>query len=362
MTCVTCGQEFIESVPDEPQPAQAQAPPSPAPGLNQPFQPMNADPDNPLGSLFNMFSTLLQPQQPNQANPNTQGAQQPPMNPFAALEQQFAQAQRQQQAHQAQGRGPNFVQMQFPMGPVFNFTTDPVSIRDLLGGLMMPQQMGDYVSDAGMAGLLDRLFRQHQSSQVPAGKKVLDKLPIVKFTKETATGECAICKCDWEENDEAVDLPCHHLFHNDCIKKWFETSNLCPMCRHELPTDDPEYEEKRKERQAEQERKDQLRSSQREMSTASPSSPGTSSSPSPVTVDLTQSQQDLLNEVISISSDDDSLDIDEELFSAEEEEETPSVAPRTGSSASSPQNPSHYQDQQSTAPGNLPDDSSMDLD
>lgn len=27
----------------------------------------------------------------------------------------------------------------------------------------MPQQMGDYVSDAGMQSLLDRLFRQHQS-------------------------------------------------------------------------------------------------------------------------------------------------------------------------------------------------------
>lgn len=120
---------------------------------------------------------------------------------------------------------------------------------------------------------------------MPASKSIFDRLPTVKFTEETATGECAICKCDWEKGDEAVDLPCHHYFHKDCIKKWFETSNLCPMCRHELPTDDPEYEEKRKAKQEEQ---DKLRTSQRsgtpssqtQQPNSSSSSASTSTTPS----------------------------------------------------------------------------------
>jgi hypothetical protein len=129
------------------------------------------------------------------------------------------------------------------------------------------------------------------------------------------------------------------------------------MCRHELPTDDPEYEEKRKERQAEQERKDQLRSSQRS-STPGPSA----SSSSPVTIDLTESQQAILDEVISISSNDSaSMDIDEEYHSAEDEEEA-SSAPRINGRASTSRSSSQPNDQQSTAPSDLPSDPSIDLD
>ncbi|KAE8687758.1 RNF181 protein [Hibiscus syriacus] len=54
--------------------------------------------------------------------------------------------------------------------------------------------------------------------------------------------QCAVCMDKFEEGTDAKQMPCHHLYHKDCIFPWLEVHNSCPVCRHELPTDDPDYE------------------------------------------------------------------------------------------------------------------------
>ncbi|XP_055373902.1 E3 ubiquitin-protein ligase RNF181 homolog [Condylostylus longicornis] len=97
--------------------------------------------------------------------------------------------------------------------------------------------------------------------EVPeASKKAIAKLPVHNITKEEESQEleCAVCKMPGEEGDVYKILPCKHEFHNECILLWLKKANSCPLCRHELETDDPDYEELRKYRQQEPERRERL--------------------------------------------------------------------------------------------------------
>ncbi|KAG8378033.1 hypothetical protein BUALT_Bualt08G0096100 [Buddleja alternifolia] len=49
---------------------------------------------------------------------------------------------------------------------------------------------------------------------------------------------CSICLEEFRGNGacEGVIMPCKHIFHGDCIKKWLTISHYCPVCRFEMPT------------------------------------------------------------------------------------------------------------------------------
>ena len=93
----------------------------------------------------------------------------------------------------------------------------------------------------------------------PASKKTLDKLKRFKMSKEYCKKDeadetkleyptCSICLMEVTEGQNTILVPCGHMFHEECIVKWLELHNSCPVCRFELPTDDPEYERERRER------------------------------------------------------------------------------------------------------------------
>lgn len=62
------------------------------------------------------------------------------------------------------------------------------------------------------------------------GKNVHDW--VISFKPKKKKEECAICFQNYY-GKKAVKLPCEHVFHDECIKKWLdgEDNNSCPLCR-----------------------------------------------------------------------------------------------------------------------------------
>ncbi|GLT29819.1 hypothetical protein SLA2020_046620 [Shorea laevis] len=106
--------------------------------------------------------------------------------------------------------------------------------------------LGDYFMGPGLEQLIQQLMENdpNRRGTPPAAKSAINSLPSVKITGEIMNSEmnhCAVCKDEFEEGTEAKQIPCKHLYHEDCILPWLKMHNSCPVCRYELPTEDEDY-------------------------------------------------------------------------------------------------------------------------
>eukprot|EP00993_Chasmostoma_nieuportense_P005870 NODE_6487_length_530_cov_29.712159_g6322_i0.p1 GENE.NODE_6487_length_530_cov_29.712159_g6322_i0~~NODE_6487_length_530_cov_29.712159_g6322_i0.p1 ORF type:complete len:144 (-),score=10.87 NODE_6487_length_530_cov_29.712159_g6322_i0:99-488(-) len=46
--------------------------------------------------------------------------------------------------------------------------------------------------------------------------------------------DCSICQEGYRTGVDISYLPCEHIFHAECIDKWFQTHRRCPVCREEI--------------------------------------------------------------------------------------------------------------------------------
>lgn len=108
--------------------------------------------------------------------------------------------------------------------------------------------LGDLMDLPEFELLLEQLAEADSSRRgaPPAAAAAVRDLPRVIISSDhekKGALVCAVCKDPLPVGAEARQLPCSHLYHPSCILPWLRTRNSCPVCRHELPTDDREYEE-----------------------------------------------------------------------------------------------------------------------
>jgi E3 ubiquitin-protein ligase RNF115/126 len=101
------------------------------------------------------------------------------------------------------------------------------------GGLTL----GDLFLGPGLDLLLEYLAETDPSRQgtPPAKKEAVAALPTVRACESFT---CPVCLEEVAAGGEAREMPCKHRFHDPCIVPWLEMHSSCPVCRHQLPTED----------------------------------------------------------------------------------------------------------------------------
>ncbi|KAJ2000516.1 hypothetical protein GGI04_004120 [Coemansia thaxteri] len=137
--------------------------------------------------------------------------------------------------------------------------------------LSVARQYGEFIdSEAGetehqrfLEGLVMQLYDEANANATgppPASREFIRTLPSVSVS-------CTICNEELAGADAGrrshqaptaaataslaaaavTRLPCRHFYHLSCVKPWLELHNTCPMCRYEVPSDDPQWLDKRRD-------------------------------------------------------------------------------------------------------------------
>jgi hypothetical protein len=59
----------------------------------------------------------------------------------------------------------------------------------------------------------------------------LRTISLVQVAATTSEEICSICLDNYRDGQNTITLPCKHIFHSECILKWFDSKSTCPYCR-----------------------------------------------------------------------------------------------------------------------------------
>ena len=83
----------------------------------------------------------------------------------------------------------------------------------------------------------------------PASDKAIKELKKIEVNDNNLSNykniACNICLENFEVGNILRVLECNHEFHENCIITWLKSNNTCPICRHELESNDPNYERRK---------------------------------------------------------------------------------------------------------------------
>uniref|UniRef100_A0A6M2DSL5 RING-type E3 ubiquitin transferase n=1 Tax=Xenopsylla cheopis TaxID=163159 RepID=A0A6M2DSL5_XENCH len=117
------------------------------------------------------------------------------------------------------------------------------------GPMMFLGNLGDYAwGREGFDLIVTQLLNQIESiGPPPLESEQISSLPTVKITAEQTSIklQCSVCWEDFKEDEMVRQLPCSHVYHDQCIFPWLQLHATCPICRKSLSTREDSVRENR---------------------------------------------------------------------------------------------------------------------
>ncbi|KAK3847836.1 MAG: hypothetical protein J3R72DRAFT_430907 [Linnemannia gamsii] len=105
-------------------------------------------------------------------------------------------------------------------------TTEAASSpRRSKGGLFGFLRKGKKDSGLGAAGKPQDTATSSQEATTPVEYLTL---------ADAQDAVCAICLCDYEDDEELRKMRCTHYFHKDCVDEWLRLHRNCPLCKRDI--------------------------------------------------------------------------------------------------------------------------------
>ncbi|KAI9115548.1 hypothetical protein K1719_013217 [Acacia pycnantha] len=85
--------------------------------------------------------------------------------------------------------------------------------------------------------LTGRTFHFSPSHASPASQYQISLLPSFPYASPASQHgsqedhECCICLAKYRENEQVRQLPCSHMFHQNCVDQWLSIVTCCPLCK-----------------------------------------------------------------------------------------------------------------------------------
>ena len=96
-----------------------------------------------------------------------------------------------------------------------------------------------YSIDEILNNLIKENKKNEQNENFRRDNKI-SKLPEFKYKYSNKHMKridkiCAICLNEFKENDRVKMFSCEqHIFHKDCILKWLNNNDICPLCKKSI--------------------------------------------------------------------------------------------------------------------------------